>query len=339
METVEVDLDLPRLAEWLRAEHSDLGKPVTAWLLAGGRSNITIGLETEAGERYCLRRPPGGDVAQSHNIEREYRFLERLQRSEVPVPAVLAYCNDLRVVGTPFFMMRFVEGTLCGDASDAAQLSDGMRSATGHSMAPTLARLHDIDLVGSGVGDLARQEDFIGRQLRAMRRGLQPNDLKRWPQFVAIETALMTRRPAETEVTLVHGDFKMGNCIFADDGSVAAVLDWELATLGSPLADVGWLVASWRPPGDTEPRILQAPSTMEGFPGVDEVLIAYRDAAGRDLADLPYFIALAEWKWACINVGIHRRYSQKLMGSATVDLTLVEGEIESRLATAGRALR
>ncbi|PYE14365.1 aminoglycoside phosphotransferase (APT) family kinase protein [Williamsia limnetica] len=339
MYTVEVDLDLPRLAEWLKAEHSNLGRPVKAWLLAGGRSNITIGLETAAGERYCLRRPPGGDVAQSHNIEREYRFLERLQASGLPVPAMLAYCGDRSVAGAPFFMMRFVEGTLCGDASDATQLSDRMRWATGHSMAPTLAQLHGIDLVGTGVGDLARQEDFIGRQLRAMRRGLQPNDLERWPQFAAIETALMTQRPAETEVTLVHGDFKMGNCIFADDGSIAAVLDWELATLGSPLADVGWLVASWRPPGDTEPRILQAPSTVEGFPGVDEILSAYQKATGRELADLPYFVGLAEWKWACISVGIHRRYRQELMGAATVDLTILEREIDSRLAAAEAALR
>jgi aminoglycoside phosphotransferase (APT) family kinase protein len=324
--------DLPGFVAWAAQYAPAVQGVEQAWLVSGGRSNLTFGIRDDAGRTWCVRRPPLGEVPSSaHDVLREYRILAALQHSGLPVPEVLASCAEPSVIGAPFYVMAFVSGATIASAQDAQSTPMPIRRRCGLAIVEVMLEIHQVDLERTGLANLSRPDDYVGRQLRRWRRQVGDDGLELYPRLAEIGDRLGAAIPVQQAQTLVHGDLKLGNLIFVASGAVAAVLDWELCTLGDPLADLGWLLASWSEPGDTSVRIVTPPSRAGGFARRDELVAAYRRGSALRLDDIAYYAALAEWKWASIDVGIHRRFASRQMGDASVDLEAVTGEIHSRL--------
>lgn len=331
--------DLASFVTWAARHAPPVERVSEAWLVSGGRSNLTFGVRDDEGSTWCVRRPPLGDVPSSaHDVLREYRILAALQGSRVPVPPVIASCDDPSVIGAPFYVMSFIPGPTLASAREAQSKPAPMRNRCGLAVVEVMLAIHQVDLAATGLANLSRPGNYVVRQLRRWRRQVGDDGLELYPLLAEVARGLGDAIPEQQAETLVHGDLKLGNLIFRDSGeAVAAVLDWELCTLGDPLADLGWLLASWSEPGDIDVRIVTPPSRTGGFARREELIAAYRSGSPLRLENVAYYWALAEWKWAAIDVGIHRRFRHGQMGDAAIDLEAVTREIESRLDRA-RAL-
>lgn len=339
-DTAPPGLDLPGLTAWIDRTGCEVGTPQRAWLISGGRSNLTFGLEGDVGGVYCLRRPPLGKVLPSaHDVVREYRILHALQASAVPVPRVVAACEDTDVIGAPFYLMEFVDGYIAATAEVARSLPADVRAGGGAAMVAALSGIHSVDLTATGLAGLSKGADYVGRQLRRWQRQLGERGPAVHPLLQSVADLLSAAVPTQQATALVHGDFKLGNVVLGAGGTVLAVLDWELTTLGDPIADLGWLLASWSEPAEPVARIVSPPSQADGFATRQELVGAYRGRYPLDLSDLPYYVALAEWKWAAIDVGVYDRFAAGQMGDASLDRQTVLDEIESRLTHADDLLR
>lgn len=206
-------------------------------------------------------------------------------------------------------------------------------------MVAALIRIHAVDLAAAGLESLSKGEDYVGRQLRRWQRQLGEHGMAMHPLLRSVADRLTAAMPPQQATTLVHGDFKVGNVILGAGGTVRAVLDWELATLGDPVADLGWLLASWSEPREQVVRIVAPPSQAGGFGVRTELVAAYQASSPLDVSDLPYYVALSEWKWAAIDVGVYDRFASGQMGDASLDQQVVFAEIESRLSHADELLR
>jgi len=314
------------VADWLVAEGVTIEPPVETTQITSGQSNLTYVMSDGAGRRFILRRPPTGQLLNTaHSMDREWRFLAALHGTEVPVPLPVALCGDDTVLGAPFYVMEYVDGIVMHTADDARALPEPARSDVTAGVAASLRRLHGVDVVARGLADIGRGEDYVARQLRRWNgqwekiRSLTDLDV---PAIDQGHRALSSRIPQQERVAIVHGDFRLGNVIAGPDGAIRAVLDWELATLGDPRADLGWLLLSWEEPG--RPRVTNptgvAPSTLPGFGTRSELVAAYlAEGEPDDAADIDYFIGFAAWRWACISAGVYSRYQANVMGGRTSD--------------------
>ncbi|ETB17991.1 aminoglycoside phosphotransferase [Mycobacterium avium 09-5983] len=278
----------------------------------------------------------------AHNMSREWRFLVALHGTDVPVPAPVAFCEDSSVIGAPFYVMDHVDGLILHNADDAAALPASARAPVAAGVAATLRHLHHIDVSACGLSGIGRGEDYIGRQLRRWQRQWQQSSSLADLKISAVDEAhrvLSSTIPHQDSVSVVHGDFRLGNMIVGGDGSIRAVLDWELATLGDPRADLGWLLLSWDEPGErrVSSPLGTPPSTLPGFKTRSELVAAYHadQATGADAADLDYFVAFAAWRWACISAGVYARYKANVMGGRSGDMA---GILQTILDHAGYAL-
>ncbi|HKG03893.1 MAG TPA: phosphotransferase family protein [Conexibacter sp.] len=309
-----------RVDPWL-AEHVAGARPPFEYeLIAGGRSNLTYLVQDGAGRRLVLRRPPLGQVLQSaHDMGREHRIIAALGPTAVPVPEALAFCDDEAVNDAPFYVMAFVSGVVLDDERDAErELDVPARAAAGRSLVDVLADLHAVDPDAVGLGDLGRKEGYVERQLRRWQSQFEKSRTRDIPAMQEVHQQLAAHIPQQRRTGIVHGDYRLGNCLVGDDGAVRAVLDWELCTLGDPLADVGWLVAWWVEPGQSAAHLRRSvPSMAPGFESHRVLVERYVERSGADAADLEYYVALAYWKLACITEGVHARYRAGVMGAAT----------------------
>ena len=259
-----------------------------------------------------LRRPPMGHVlATAHDMAREHRIISALADSGVPVPAIVGLCEDDEVNGAPFYVMDFVPGLVVRDVAIAEGVPVEVRGRMGESLVEVLARLHDVDLDAVGLSDLGRHNGYIERQLKRWRTQFVDATTRDLPRVLEVHDLLAARVPAQQGVGIVHGDYRLDNCMMSPDGEVAAVLDWELCTLGDVLADVAGMVAygDTRATGGTPP-----PTSLEGFPSTDAVREMYAHHSTRDLAHLDFYVAFAYWRIACIVEGVYTRYSAGVMG-------------------------
>jgi len=314
------------LAEWFRAAVPGVADgPLVVARISGGHSNLTYRVTDTAGATWALRRPPTGMVlATAHDMGREWRFLAALDDTPVPVAEPIALCTDPEVIGAGFYVMGFVEGDVLGDEESGHRLEPAARHAAGLDAVDVLAALHAVDPDEVGLSDLRRPGGYLERQLRRWHRQVHASDVPDLGVIDAAHDRLAARAAAlpPSEVRIAHGDFRLGNLAVGPDGTVRAVFDWELATLGDPLADLGWLIASWGRPGDVVPATLAGPSTVAGYPERDELVARYAERSGRDVADLDFYVAFARWRSSCIGAGVYSRYAGGVMGTPEDPATL-----------------
>jgi len=232
------------------------------------------------------------------------------------VAPALGLCTDDAVNGAPFYVMDFVDGRVLRDATAALQITPEARRHAGRSIADTLARIHAVDPDAVGLGDLGKKEDYIHRQLKRWYGQWNQSKTRELALVDQIHDQLLARVPDQGPATVVHGDYRLDNCMTDDDGNVIAVLDWEICTLGDPLADLGLLMVYWTEADDAVPMLLTAPTAQEGFLSRPEVLERYATQSGRDVSQIDYYTAFGYWKLACIVEGVYARYVGGSMGSS-----------------------
>jgi aminoglycoside phosphotransferase (APT) family kinase protein len=252
----------------------------------------------------------------AHDMAREHRIIAALAGTQVPVPAALGLCEDPAVTGAPFYVMAYVDGTVPADeATVAAAFDEQARAAAADSLVDALVALHRVDPDAVGLGQLGRREGYLERQLRRWQRQLEQSRARELPVLDEVHRRLAAAIPAQVgPARVVHGDYRLDNTILSPAGRVLAVLDWELCTLGDPLADVGLLLVYWAEPGDSSLPLLTAPSRLPGFPPRATLIAAYAARSGRALGELDYYVAFACWKLAVILEGVHARYSAGAYG-------------------------
>jgi aminoglycoside phosphotransferase (APT) family kinase protein len=334
-------IDVPAVNRWF-GEHVGGAKPPLAFsLIAGGHSNLTYKVTDTVGQEFVLRRPPLSHVlASAHDMGREHKIISALWPTPVPVPETLGFCPDPAVNGAPFYVMRFVPGVVLHDAEIAKKsLAEPQRRTTGESFVDVLADLHAVDVDAVGLGDLAKKEDYIARQLKRWYGQFQQSKTRELPAIDRVHDHLKSRIPEQGRASVVHGDYRLGNCITdPEEGRIAAVLDWEICTLGDPLADVGYVLATWTQSTDPVAGAPGAPSLAPGFPSREEVLERYGRRSKRDLSKIDFYVAFSLWKSACIIEGVYARYLGGALGKTDVDLDSFKARIEAFAELADQAV-
>jgi aminoglycoside phosphotransferase (APT) family kinase protein len=306
--------DPARLARWLDANGpADLGGLLAARLIAGGRSNLTYRLDMAAGP-VVLRRPPLGDLLPTaHDMSREYRVLVALSDTGVPVPAPVAICADADIIGAPFYVMRYVEGRVLRTRRDGASLTGAQAGRLSAELAAMLARIHAVDTTAAGLDGFGRPDGYLARQLARWRRQWELSATRELPGYDRLVRRLAAGLPASAEGTLVHGDFRLDNTLVTLGArpAIAAVVDWELATLGDPLADLGLTLTYWADPGDPEWLRFNVGASVTSLPGffsAGQFAACYAELTGRDVSGIAYYVAFGCFKLAVVLEGIHARY-------------------------------
>ena len=279
-----------------------------------------------------LRRPPLGHVLESaHDMGREHKIVSALGPTDVPVAPVFGLCTDVSVNDAPFYVMGFVEGIVLHGATVAVTIPEEDRWQLGLDTVDVLVRLHRLVPDEVGLGDLGRKEGYVARQLRRWSKQWANSKMREVPEMEQTHGLLEERMPEQIGASIAHGDYRLGNFLVRD-ARIAAVLDWELCTLGDPLADVGYLLNNWAAPGEDPPSGTDVtPSAAGGFPSRDELTERYAAATGRDLSSIAYYRAFSYWRSAAIIEGVYARYVKGAMGSGDIDLTRFE-ESSPRLA-------
>lgn len=321
------ELAIDRLQAWLADNVPDAAPAVSARLITGGRSNLTYVIGCSGGARIVLRRPPAGRWdAGAHDVLREHRILTALDRTSVPVPAPLGACGDPAVIGAPFYVMRHVDGVVLDSEQRAGQYSPPQRWRLGMELVEILARMHTLSPGRHGLGDLSPPGGYAVRQLRRWSR-LWDNQASR--DLPAVREALgrlQAAVPLADKRALVHHDYRLGNVIIADR-AIRAVLDWELAALGDPAADLGYLSVRMTVPAAALGSSGE-PLRLPGFPSFEQLAERYERVTGRPVRGLGFHRALAALRWTVIAEGIYLRFRQGVMGSQEADLGFLRDRVE-----------
>jgi aminoglycoside phosphotransferase (APT) family kinase protein len=309
------------LEAWFVANAAGVEPPLRYERISGGRSNLTYSVTDSAGNRWALRRPPlGKRLASAHDMAREHRIISAVQGTPVPVPPVVGLCTDEAVNGDPFYVMDWVEGPILRTKAEADLFPDESdRQAIGERVVDTLVEIHGLDPDAIGLGELARKEDYVARQLRRWKGQWDKQHTRELPLIDEVHDRLVARIPEQGPATIVHGDYRLDNMILSPAGEIAAVVDWELCTLGDPLADLGLLLVYWAEPGDELIPLFEPATMTPGFPSRDEVKARYAERSGRDLSEIDFYVALGLWKLAIILEGVFARYSGGQYGAADAD--------------------
>lgn len=329
-----VGVDDAAATSWIRSLGIDLTGCLSFERIGLGQSNLTYLVTDEDQQRWVLRRPPLGHLlASAHDVAREARILSALADTDVPVPRVYGLTQDLRYTDVTLLLMEFVDGLVVDRMSVAESLTAERRREIGLSLPRTLAKIHAVDLKRSGLDDLASHKPYAQRQLKRWSRQWEQSKTRELPALDALTARLVSAIPEQHEVSLVHGDFHLRNVItsFAT-GDVAAVLDWELSTLGDPLADMGSMLAYWPEAGEDTAGDFAA-TALDGFPNRDELASVYLEETGRDPAALKYWHALGLWKVAVIAEGVMRRAMDEPQNRAADGTPTVE-RIDALVRTA-----
>ncbi len=303
-------LDLAAFGAYFTAAYPGTVRgPLRASVLAGGKSNITYEV-TDGHGRWVVRRPPLGHVlATAHDMAREYRVISALAGTKVPVPATYLLCADPDVIGAPFYVMEKVSGTAYRTAAQLAAVGAERTRLIATRMIGTLADLHAVDPEAVGLADFGRPQGFLGRQVRRWKKQLDASRSRDLPGADELYAALEARIPAESDVAIVHGDFRLDNLLVGGDDRVTAVLDWEMATLGDPLADVALLLAYQALAHLETGYAVADAATAPGFPDAADITASYAERSGRDLSNLGFHLGLGYFKIAVICEGIYYRYT------------------------------
>ena len=310
-------VDPVAVTAWFQAQVPGVRPPLRFERIAGGRSNLTYRVDDAAGATFVLRRPPlSGVLPSAHDMVREHRILTALGPTPVPVPVPVALCADPDVTGAPFYVMEHVDGVVPRDeATVEAALDTPARAAAASALVDALVALHAVDPDQVGLGRLGRREGYLERQLGRWKRQLEQSRTRGLPTLDEVHRRLAAAVPTQVgPARVVHGDYRLDNVVLSPAGEVRAVLDWELCTLGDPLADVGLLLVYWTEAGEDAPPLGSAPTALPGFPSRAELAGAYAGRSGRDLGELAFYLAFGYWKLAVILEGVLARHQAGAYG-------------------------
>jgi aminoglycoside phosphotransferase (APT) family kinase protein len=316
-------------------EHIDLGRgePLTVVKIGEGKSNLTFRVE-RGGHRWVLRRPPMGDLPETaHDMLREHRVLTALDPTAVRTPSPLIACEDPEVLGVPFYLMEVVDGVVIRDTLPA-DFTEEHRRGMGFEMVDALAELHTLDYEAAGLGDLGRPDGYTARQVKRWTSQWEFMRTRELPDIEAVQSWLAAHVPTDAPRAIVHGDYKMDNVVYsrATPPRVEAILDWEMATLGDPLTDLGYLMVFWPEAGEDNVRMLPQPTQLPGFPTRAEMIARYEQLTGFSMHDLTFYRTLAIWKLAILSEGLYKRF---LAGKADSEwFAVLEQSVPAMAATA-----
>ena len=308
--------DPARLQAWMSGAGLELGELRGVTLIAGGRSNLTYRLDLDGGQ-VVLRRPPLGHVLPTaHDMSREYRVLTALQGTKVPVPRPLAICQDADVIGAPFYLMRYVHGLVLRTMADGAILTPELAGQLSELLVQTMADIHGVQIEEVGLTGFGRPDGYMARQLARWQRQWELSKTREVPGYDELVARLAAGLPESADGTLVHGDFRLDNTLvtLGDPAAIAAVVDWEMSTLGDPLADLGLTLSYWADSGDDKGWLdinVGAGITAEpGFYSRAEFAARYAELTGRDVSGVGYYMAFGYFKLAVVLEGINARFLQ-----------------------------
>ncbi|WP_255345491.1 phosphotransferase family protein [Streptomyces chartreusis] len=313
MTTSPQGLDLYALQTYLSSHVREVTGPIEADLMHGGRSNLTYRI-TDGTHAWVLRRPPlGGLTPSAHDMGREFRIVDALQDTGVPLARTVALCEDPNIIGAPFSLVSHVDGTVLRTREDLDDLATTDVEECAFALVDVLATLHSIPYQEVGLDGFGRPQGYLGRQVRRWRDQWQRVATRELPDIERLQARLETHVPDESDASIVHGDARIDNAILdpAELGTVRALVDWEMATLGDPLADLG-LHLVYRDPAFAPVLGGSAASTDERMPSRDALAERYARARGRDLSQLDFYLALGYFKIAVIAEGIHARHAAGL---------------------------
>lgn len=330
--------DVGALQAWL-GEHLDGFKgPLQVAQFTAGQSNPTFLLTTPRSEYVLRKQPPGVLLPSAHAIDREYRVMRALAGSGVPVPATRLYCSDAAVIGTPFYLVDYQSGRIFTDPL-LPTLAPTERAAAVHAMITTLARIHAVDWRAAGLSDFGRPERFIERQLARWHKQITSHSVGDTGDLQRLGAWLASHMPDNALATLTHGDYRLGNLIYASDRpSVVAVLDWELSTIGHPFSDLAFNCMSYHLPAGhpVSPGYVGADLHGLGIPDVETMLAAYAQRSGHDpRPHWRFYMAFSLFRTAAIQLGV---YTRALQGNASASTAVLFGDSYRLVARAGLRL-
>lgn len=310
-------IDVARVSAWLADNIEGAQQPFEFSLIAGGHSNLTYRVVGADGTAYVLRRPPMGHVlATAHDMAREHRIITAVGQTGVPVPRTLGLCTDEAVNGAPFYVMAFVDGVVLDSPEKGAEVPADARIELSHHLIDVLADLHAIDVDEVGLGNLAKREGYVERQVKRWTTQWANSKTRELPAVDEVARRLAANIPEQQGVSIAHGDYRFGNCL-SDVASrkITAVLDWELCTLGDPMADVGYLGVYWSDPD--RPGRNNDPTSAGGFPTHAELVARYAQRTGRDTSNVAYYVAFSRFRLAVISEGVYARYLHGVMSDVS----------------------
>jgi len=316
--------DVPVVEEWM-ASATQVVPPCTWTRLEGGHSNLTYELVDSEGAHFVIRRPPEGELLpKAHDMWREWRIIDALHPVGVPVAEPIGVCDDRDVCATHFYVMGKVGGDALYTAADTApRLDEQARAAVGGSFVSVLAHLHSLDPGEIGLGDLGRHDGYVARQLKtwygSWTMSAEAADYDD-PRLHALHERLVADMPEQGPARVVHGDYGVHNVMVNSAGEVEAVLDWEIGTLGDPLADFAYALNAWIEPSDAPDAAEVSPTALPGFSSRDDLVEAYAAQTGADLSDLGYYRGFNSFKTACILHGVYARYRLGMKSTDGVDM-------------------
>ncbi len=332
--------DVAAVEAWI-AEHTDTISPPLTWTrTVGGHSNLTYRIDDGAGRSAVIRRPPQGKLLpKAHDMSREWAIISALAPTAVPVAQPIAFCEDPSVTGAWFYVMGLVDGRALYSAAETEDwVAEAERPAFARSFISVLAALHDLDPDEIGLGELGRKDGYIARQVRtwygSWTSSMADADYDD-PRAHALREFILDRVPDQGPARVVHGDYGVHNCLTGPDSRIAAVVDWEISTLGDPLADLAYALNQWAEPGEGRD---EAATAVAGMPSRRQLTDIYAELTGRDLSMLDFYIGFNWWKSACIIHGVYARYCAGKKSTEGVDLDRLRERVGENLALAEAAL-
>ncbi len=330
--------EVAQVEAWAAA-NTDLVPPFVWVRLEGGHSNLTYLLNDANGAEAVIRRPPQGELLpKAHDMGREFKIISALDGRGVPVAKPHAYCEDPAVTGAHFYIMDKVGGRALYTADDVEEwIPVEHRPAVGLSFISTLAKLHSLDPVDIGLGDLGRLDGYVQRQLRTWygswtsSTGAADHDD---PRVHEMHERFLAEAPEQGPARVVHGDFGLHNTMIDPEGSLVAVLDWEIATLGDPLADFAYSLNAWSTPASPAGADSQPPTTVEGMAEPEVLISEYQNHTGADLGRLDFYRAFNYFKTACILHGVYARYRRGQKSTEGIDMEHLLGRCIMAVDTA-----
>ena len=335
MDTVETEpegYDVEAVEAWIAGNVKGLTPPLTWTRLQGGHSNLTYRIDDGEGRAAVIRRPPQGELLpKAHDMSREWALISALGSTGVPVAPAMAFCENPEITGAWFYVMGLIDGRPLYSAQETeGRIPRDERQTLAWSFVDVLADLHKLDPDEIGLSDLGKKEDYVGRQLRTWFRSWTSSIIDAEyddPRAHEIRDYLAGNIPDQGPAKVVHGDYGLHNCLVGANYKVVAVVDWEISTLGDPLADLGYALNAWAEPGEGREG---AATALSGFPTRAELAARYEEQSGRDLSKLNYYIGFNWWKTACIIHGVYARYRAGKKSTEGVDM----GDFRSRIGEA-----